>query len=228
MICWPTKNKIKAWKKSFSSSKEKRLVKDRQASYFKPKGPQPPVANTAEINRTTQRTPPVINNRHTTKTNAAHIAVNMDTAHQKLRNVRPAHGHTCEHCGRQNHYQKVCCSKYKPKRQPTQGNHTTEDAVFDALCSATGTNQTLTSHTCTVSLDHHLYNNLNNCWSKQASQPQFITLSATVHPDDYCTLGLTPVTQQPKTTTLSAMADTGCQSCLAKHEHCPPLRAAES
>ena len=145
------------------------------------------------------------------------------------RNVCPAYGHTCEHCGRQNHYQKVCRSKDKPKRQPTQGNHTTEDAVFDALCSATGTNQTLTSHTCAVSLDHHLYNNLNNRWSKQASQPQpFITLSATVHPDDYYTLGLTPVTQQPKTTTLSAMADTACQSCLARHERCPPLRAAGS
>ena len=88
-------------------------------------------------------------------------------------------------------------SKDKPKRQPTQGNHTTEDAVFDALCSATGTNQTLTSHTCAVSLDHHLYNNLNNRWSKQASSPsqqqstQMITIPWDSHPS------LSNLIQQP-------------------------------
>ena len=41
-----------------------------------------------------------------------------------------------------------------------------------------------------------------------------MTLTATIHPDDYRALGFNPITKQPKSTTLSAMADTGCQSCL--------------
>ena len=53
-------------------------------------------------------------------------------------------------------------------------------------------------------------------WVQKASQPQpFLTLATTVHPDDYEDLGLKPVTSQPRTATLTAMADTGCQSCLA-------------
>ena len=48
------------------------------------------------------------------------------------------------------------------------------------------------------------------------SQPQpFITLTATLHPDNYKALEFQPTSQQPQSVRLSAMADTGCQSCLA-------------
>ena len=135
------------------------------------------------------------------------------------KNECSAYGQTCNHCGRQNHFKSVCRSIYRPKQQrpiPPNGTHTTEAAVFDALCSTSGTNQQHgKSQIGTISLDHHLYNNLNDHWNKKTSQPQpFMTLTATIHPDDYRALGFNPITKQPKSTTLSAMADTGCQSCL--------------
>ena len=69
-------------------------------------------------------------------------------------------------------------------------------------------------------LDHHLYNHLynhlNDRWIRQASKPQpFLTLTATAHPEDYRALGYKPITPQPKAVTISVMADTSCQSCLA-------------
>ena len=67
-----------------------------------------------------------------------------------------------------------------------------------------------------INLDHDLYNDLNDCWVRKKSQPQpLITLTATLHPDDYKALGFQPTSQQPRSVRLSAMADTGCQSCLA-------------
>ncbi|KAK3737415.1 hypothetical protein QZH41_000673 [Actinostola sp. cb2023] len=129
-----------------------------------------------------------------------------------------AYGETCGHCGRVNHFEAVCQSKDKPRiRQTTPSSSTAEhaeSAVFDALCSAISSSQDQGAHV--ISLDHHLYYHLNDHWVRQASEHQpFITLTATMHPDDYTTLGFKPVTPQPKATQLSAMADTGCQSCLA-------------
>ena len=50
-----------------------------------------------------------------------------------------------------------------------------------------------------MSLDHHLYNHLNDRWVRQASKPQpFLTLTATVRPDDYTTLGIELNTPEPK------------------------------
>ena len=50
----------------------------------------------------------------------------------------------------------------------------------------------------------------------EKSQPQsLVTLTATLDPDDYKVLGFQPTSQQPQSVGLSAMADTGCQSCLA-------------
>ncbi|CAH3031504.1 unnamed protein product [Pocillopora meandrina] len=67
-----------------------------------------------------------------------------------------------------------------------------------------------------ISLDHHLYCHLTDHWVRQPSKPQpFIMLTATAHPEDYTALGYNPPKSQLATAQLSAMADTGCQSCLA-------------
>ena len=67
-----------------------------------------------------------------------------------------------------------------------------------------------------IHLDHHLYNHLKDRWIRQSSKPHpFLTLTVTAHPEDYTALGYNPINPQPKTITISAMADTGCQSCLA-------------
>ena len=66
-----------------------------------------------------------------------------------------------------------------------------------------------------IALDHHLYNNMNDCWVRRASKPQpHISLNVSIHPQDHEALGYKPVTATPKSIQLSAMADTGCQSCL--------------
>ena len=73
-----------------------------------------------------------------------------------------------------------------------------------------------TGHTHTIALDHHIYNKLNDCWIKQPSKPQpYITLTAACQPEDYTALGFKPTTKRSKEIEVSAMADTGCQSCLA-------------
>ena len=88
----------------------------------------------------------------------------------------------------------------------------TEGAIFDALCTATNLNRDRSKHV--ITLDHHLYNHLNDRWVRQTSKPQPL-LTAVTRPDDYTALGFKLATSQPKTIRRSAMADTGCQSCLA-------------
>lgn len=69
-----------------------------------------------------------------------------------------------------------------------------------------------------ISLDHHLYCHLTDPWVQQPSKPQpFITLTASAHLEDYTALGYKPPTPKSQLTPvqLSAMANTGCQSCLA-------------
>ena len=127
-----------------------------------------------------------------------------------------AFGATCQLCGRSNHVETACQSKDKPiRRRPPPhvgAGRQAESAIFDALCSATDQDQAIQS----ISLDHHLYSNLSDCWIRRASQPQpFISLKVSLHPQDYVALGYKPVTNTPKSMELSAMADTGCQSCLA-------------
>ena len=86
--------------------------------------------------------------------------------------------------------------------------------MFDALCMVNNCCQHQSAGA--IILYHHLYNDLNDCWVRRKSQPQpLITLTTTPHPDDYKVLGFQPTSQQPQSVRLSAMADTGCQSCLA-------------
>ena len=130
----------------------------------------------------------------------------------------PAYRKTCDHCGRANHFAAVCQAKSQPgKRQPTLPSGASADAegaIFDTLCTATTSSRDQSASA--ISLDHHLYNHLNDYWVRKTLQPQpFLTLTATIHPDDYTALRFKPVSQQSKSVRLSAMADTGCQSCLA-------------
>ena len=129
-----------------------------------------------------------------------------------------AYGHICQHCGRANHLEVTCQSKDRPLfRKPPNMNDTSrqaENAAFDALCSLSSSSENQSIHG--ISLDHHLYSHLNDRWIRRASQPQpFVTLAITIHPDDYIALGFKSVIHQPKSMHLRAMADTGCQSCLA-------------
>jgi hypothetical protein len=127
----------------------------------------------------------------------------------------PAYGHTCKHCSRENHYESVCRSKNKHKSEKPNSQSEYEGAIFDSLCAVT--NRNLNYGKRALTLDHHMYNQLSDLWTKQTSRPQpFIDLTVKVIHEDYERLGFrSPVTSQPRTRTLAAMADTGCQSCLA-------------
>ncbi|KAK3752546.1 hypothetical protein QZH41_003484, partial [Actinostola sp. cb2023] len=129
----------------------------------------------------------------------------------------PAYGKTCDHCGLANHFAAVCQAKSQPGKRPSNftspSNLVTEGAIFDTLCTVTNSSQDQSVGA--ITLDHHLYNHLNDCWVRKTSQPQpFLTLTASIYPDDYTALGFKPISQQPQSIQLSAMADTGCQSCL--------------
>ena len=101
------------------------------------------------------------------------------------KNDCPAYGKTCAHCGRPNHFETVCRSKTKPNfKLPPSLNATsgeTENAVLDALCTATSLSQTRDRGM--IHLDHNLYNHLNDLWIQQSSKfQQLLTLAATAHP----------------------------------------------
>lgn len=127
-----------------------------------------------------------------------------------------AYGHICELCNRNHHLEHLCRSKDKPK---LSDNKTfSGSAVFNALCSMQ------TDEHCTVSdsgieraisIDHHVYDELSDTWAKQRSRPQpFVNVTARVATEDYEALGFR-LSRDTATTSLPAMADTGCQSCLA-------------
>ena len=69
-----------------------------------------------------------------------------------------------------------------------------------------------------LTIDHHLFDNLKNTWIKGRSKPQpTITLSATPLRADFAVAahGQSYTKSMTNCTTITAMADTGCQSCLA-------------
>lgn len=129
----------------------------------------------------------------------------------------PAYNHICGHCQHAHHFERVCRSKdktkFKPKSQAARV-HDIEGAVFDALCSIeTPIGKPLGQSTA----GHHRHNRLTNNWVEQPSKPQpFLNLSVRIVDEDYQQLGFQPIiNSNPKAITLRALADTGCQSCLA-------------
>ena len=98
----------------------------------------------------------------------------------------------------------------------TNKKHTTEHegAVFNSLCVAMDCNSSFENKV--INLDHHVYDNLKDTWTKKSSQPQpYVSVSVETNVEDYKSLGYTSIfPSKPRTITISAMADTDCQSCL--------------
>ena len=118
----------------------------------------------------------------------------------------PAFGTTCDSCGRNHHFEKVCRSK------PAKGSSLTDTggAILHGICAMEAS-----SHKDQVTLDHHIFNKKTGRWSMAQSQPQpYIRVKASTSRQDYEHFGF-PLKPVPKVAFISAMADTGCQSCLA-------------
>ena len=97
----------------------------------------------------------------------------------------PAFIHTCRHCDREHHFDNMCRSRSKPKDVL---NVDREGAIFDSLCASSSISPQHDGRT--LPLDHHMYNEICDQWSKQTSQSQpFIKLQTTVHSEDYAALG---------------------------------------
>ena len=68
----------------------------------------------------------------------------------------------------------------------------------------------------TITLDHHVYNEFCQAWERRASDPQpFLDVSIKALPRDAQALGLSTLLPITPAVPYPAMADTGCQSCLA-------------
>ena len=119
----------------------------------------------------------------------------------------PAYGTVCSHCGKDHHFESVCRGKVKNKANRTSEQ---ENPIFDTLCELT-----IQHDVTSTPLDHHVYNHLLGKWLRRPSRSQpFIKLSVKIQKEDYDHFGL-HLSVLPNTIFVDAMADTGCQSCLA-------------
>ena len=116
------------------------------------------------------------------------------SARTAIRRVQcPAYGKICQTCGRPNHYAQQCW-------QTMELENTVEETVHDM---SEGT------------LPHHTWSPNSRKWTQKKSPPQpTLTVSVATKKADYSVHGHTLRVEgsSPSTT---ALADTGCQSCLA-------------
>ena len=101
-----------------------------------------------------------------------------------------------------------------------------EGAIFDELCtlSYTVTSKNGRKH---IVLDHHIYNQLSDCWIRSASKPQpYVSLTVRCENEDYKSLGL-ELKPTVKPSVIRVIADTGCQSCLVGHSHLKRIGVTE-
>ena len=84
--------------------------------------------------------------------------------------------------------------------------------MSNLLCASSSKNSRATQHV----LQHHIYDDLQECWRKENSKPQpYITLAAATRAEDYEALGFGKLHHCTAEANLQVMADTGCQSSLA-------------
>ena len=136
----------------------------------------------------------------------------------------PAFSTKCNHCNKDHHYE-VCRNKNGARPAAKGAKH--EDTISDIPCEDTTPNVlcgdtvsdvlceiTLTNHTERTTLTHHVFNKVTKEWLRKCSKSQlFIRLRMDIRQKDYCHFRFS--LRAPQTHTFaSAMADTGCQSCL--------------
>ena len=120
------------------------------------------------------------------------------------RNECPAFGTKCNHCDKNHHFEKMCRSAKLAKGTEN------EDAISDTLCEVTSTNCTKST-----TLAHHVFDKVTRVWSRRRSKSQpYIRVRMNIRREDYDHFGF-PLRVPQEQSFVSAMADTGCQSCLA-------------
>ena len=137
----------------------------------------------------------------------------------------PAYNQLCSKCGTLHHTASMC-RKTKRRLQPatpsTSSSQVDATAVFEALCSVDDSSPI---STLAITLDHHIYNEFCDLWEKRASDTQpLIDVSIQAFPSDMLALGFSSSFISPTSpVSCPAIADTGCQSCLADVSLLPKL-----
>lgn len=172
--------------------------------------------NSARASQYQQKKRAELTNRHTSKMETCDYCGKQGHGKNGPPQTRkkdcPAYGKTCSACKRLNHFATVCRSKDKIVSADGGAgavfHDMAQESPYEHLCAISNT------HVRSIVLDHHLYNHLEERWTRKPSKPQpFITLTASICRDDYRCFGLEPLTGT-KSIKVSAMADTGCQSSL--------------
>ena len=118
----------------------------------------------------------------------------------------PAFDKKCNRCNKDHHFERVCRTKNNTKSADEAKQ---EDAIFDAVCEVMSTGSPA------ATLTHHIYNKVTKSWLRRQSRSQpYVRLQASIHQEDYNRLHV-PMKVPQGPTFVSAMADTGYQSCLA-------------
>ena len=119
----------------------------------------------------------------------------------------PAFGTKCNYCDKDHHFEKMCRGKHGTK--PAK-NAEHEDTISDTLCQVTSTDNTKRA-----SVDHHVFDKFTKGWLRRRSKSQpYVRLQMNIQREDYDHFGF-PLRVPQARSFVSAMADTGCQSCLA-------------
>ena len=127
----------------------------------------------------------------------------------------PAFQHQCKNCSWRGHYDKLCRSNSRSAEifEDELDETDEENGVILNVNSFTNVKQNhIVRHK--KPLLHHRYQRSSNKWIKAASEPPpFVSVDVSVSCKDHENFGY-EVRHRTKTATVSAMADTGCQSCL--------------
>ena len=127
--------------------------------------------------------------------------------------------HPCKKCDRKNHWESLCRTRKETQDEPETASADMEAATFDTFCGITSGAQEVTPRIDVddiTALSHHIYNEQKGTWLKGPSEPHpYITLKVCVYPEDYEHLGCQTPPETMQSHAIEAMADTGCQSCLA-------------
>ena len=119
----------------------------------------------------------------------------------------PAYGTVYSHCNKDHHFESVYRGKVKNKSNKTNEQ---ENRIFNTLCKLT-----IQRNVASISLDHHVYDQLSGRWLKRPSKSQpFTRLSIEIQKEHYEHFGF-QLSVPSNTIWVDAMVDTGCQSCLA-------------
>ena len=108
------------------------------------------------------------------------------------------------YCNKDHHLDKRCMGKHGAK--PAKGTEH-EDSISATLCQITSADPDSTKK---ASVDHHVFDKFTKAWLRRRSKSQpYVRLQVNIQREDY-----DHFVPQARSF-VSAMADTGCQSCLA-------------